>query len=176
MRIETKRTLLRPFEASDLDDLYEILGDPLVMEQTEPAYTKEKTRAFLMDFCVAKKLALAVCLKDGGKVVGYLLCSDRLEKDVYELGWIFNRLYWRQGLAYEAVSDLIKHLFLHAEAHKVFAEAIDEVKSVPLMKKLGMRKEGIQIKQARDNAGTWRDMHLYGLLREDYIFNHNAIY
>ncbi len=168
MRIKTERTLLRPFEARDLDDLYDILGDSLVMKQTEPAYTKEKTQAFLMDFCVARKQTLAVCLKDGGKVVGYLLCSDRLEKDVYELGWIFNRLHWRHGLAYEAVSALIKHLFLYTEAHKVFAEAIDEVKSVPMMRKLGMRREGIQIKQTRDNAGTWRDMHLYGLLREDY--------
>lgn len=171
MRIETGRMLIRPFQADDLDDLQEILGDPEVMAQAEPAYDAEKTRAFLMDFCVARQGAVAVCLKDSGKVIGYALCADRHEKDVYELGWLFNRAYWRQGLAYESMSALIAYLFTEANAHKVFAEAVDEIKSVPLMKKPGLKHEGTQKKHARDNTGAWRDLHFYGLLQEDYLSN-----
>lgn len=168
MRIETERTLLRYFLPTDLDGLHEILGDPRVMAQAEQAYSREKTQAFLMDFCLAQKRALAVCVKDSGKLIGYALCSDRLEPGVYELGWLFNRAYWRRGLAFESMAALIRHLFEHMGAHKVFAEAVDEVKSVPLMIKLGMKPEGIQRQHSRDNEGNWRDLHFYGLLRSEF--------
>ena len=36
-------------------------------------------------------------------------------------------------------------------AHKVFAEAIDAKKSVALMQKLGMKLEGVQRSQTKDN-------------------------
>lgn len=169
MLIETKRTLIRPFCAGDLDDLQEILGDPLVMAQVEPPYTREKTRAFLMDFCIAQGRALAVALRPGGRLIGYALCSDRLEAGVYVLGWLFNRAIWRQGLAHESIRALIRHLFLESGAHKVFAEAIDVEKSVPLMIKLGMRREGVQRLHTRDLQGVWRDLHYYGLLLEEYL-------
>ena len=168
MLIQTARTALRYFQPEDFDDLHEILSDPAVMEQAEPPYDEARTRAFLNDFCVARKRALAVVRRGQGKVIGYALCSDRLEPGVYELGWIFNKDYWRQGLAYESMHALIDYLFTQANAHKVFAEAVDEIKSVPLMKKLGMKHEGTQQEHTRDNTGAWRDLHFYGLLREDY--------
>ena len=54
------------------------------------------------------------------------------------------------------------------KAHKVFAEAIDTVKSVSLMKKLGMQLEGIQRSQTKDNHGAWADLYFYGLLADDW--------
>lgn len=36
------------------------------------------------------------------------------------------------------------------------------------MKKLGMRPEGIQRSQTRDNHGNWADLYSYGLLEEYY--------
>ena len=54
------------------------------------------------------------------------------------------------------------------KAHKVFAEAIDTVKSVSLMQKLGMQLEGIQRSQTKDNHGNWRDLYFYGMLEEDW--------
>ena len=52
-------------------------------------------------------------------------------------------------------------------AHKVFAETIDEIKSVELMKKLGMKLEGIQRSQTKDDSGNWVDLYFYGILSED---------
>ena len=54
------------------------------------------------------------------------------------------------------------------KVHKVFAEAIDAVKSVGLMKKLGMQLEGIQRSQTKDLQGNWADLYLYGLLADDW--------
>lgn len=51
--------------------------------------------------------------------------------------------------------------------HKVVAETIDTQKSIPMMEKLGMKREGIQRSQAKDHLGNWTDLYLYGKLRSD---------
>ena len=102
MHIETERTIVRDFSMDDLNDLQEILGDDEVMEYMEPAYTIEKTEAFLRDFCIGRKGALACQHRQSGKVIGYILFNGS-EDGVYELGWIFNRGFWRQGYACESM-------------------------------------------------------------------------
>ena len=166
MLIETERMIIRDFNADDGSDLYEILGDNETMQNCEPAYDYPKTQAFLREFCIAKKGAAAAVLKDSGKVIGYILFKP-WEESVYEIGWIFNKKYWRQGYAYEACSELIAHAFRELHIHKVVAEATDSRKSVGLMEKLGMKREGIQRSQTKDNYGNWADLYLYGLLQDD---------
>lgn len=168
MYIETERTIVRRFTMEDVVALHEIFGDTDVMENVEPPYDLEKTADFLRDFCIGRNGALACVHKASGKMMGYILFKD-MEADVYEIGWIFNKHYWRQGYAYEACTALVKYAFHQMNAHKIFAEAIDGVKSVGLMKKLGMKLEGIQKSQTRNNEGNWADLYFYGLLREDYL-------
>ena len=166
MLIETGRMIVREFNSDDVSDLHEILGDEETMKSCEPAYPFEKTQKFLEDFCIGKKGAAAAVLKDSRKVIGYILFKP-LEESVYEIGWIFNKRYWRQGYAYEACSELIAHGFRELGVHKVVAEAIDRRKSVGLMEKLGMKREGVQRSQTRDNSGNWADLYLYGILQSD---------
>ena len=168
MNIETERLFIREFDIGDVNDLHEILGDDETMRNCEPAYDIEKTDKFLRDFCIGKKGALAAVLKDSGKVIGYILFRPDCGPDVRELGWIFNRRYWRMGLAFEAMSALIEHAFSEMGVHKVFAEAIDPVKSVGLMRKLGMKPEGVWRKHTKDPDGNWADIYFYGLLSEDF--------
>ena len=166
MLLETERMIIRDFVSDDANDLYEILGDAETMQSCEPAYDFERTREFLHKFCIARRGAFAAARRDSGKVIGYILFKPWGES-VYEMGWIFNRSYWRQGLAQEACSAVIAYGFRELNVHKIVAETIDCEKSVPLMEKLGLKREGIQRSQARDSAGNWADMYLYGLLRED---------
>ena len=74
----------------------------------------------------------------------------------------------RQGYAYEACKAVIDYAFCELDAHKVFAETIDGVKSVGLMQKLGMKLEGVQRSQTKDNDGNWANLYFYGLLREEW--------
>ena len=99
-------------------------------------------------------------------MIGYILFKP-LEESVYEIGWIFNKKYWRQGYAYEACSELMAYGFHEMNIHKVVAEAIDSQKSVRLMEKLGMKREGVQKSQTKDNFGNWADLYLYGILQSD---------
>ena len=167
MRIETSRMYVRDFNPDDINDLHEIFGDSETMKNCEPAYTPEKTQRFLNEFCIGKSGALAAVLKQTHKVIGYILFKP-WEDGVYEIGWIFNREYWRCGYAYESCSAVIRYGFHDMGLHKVVAEAIDGVKSVGLMEKLGMKREGVQRSQTQDNDGNWADLYLYGLLQEEY--------
>ncbi len=164
--IETERLIIRNFKPNDAADLYEILGDTETMKNCEPAYDLPKTKAFLHRFCIARNGALAAVHKQSQKVIGYILFNE-LEPSIYEMGWFINRNYWRQGYAYEACKAVMDYAFRELDAHKVFAEAIDGVKSVGLMQKLGMKLEGVQRSQTKDNDGNWADLYCYGLLRED---------
>lgn len=166
MYIETPRMIIRDFVPEDVADLHEILGDNETMENCEPAYDFKKTKEFLTSFCIGRKGAVAAVHRESGKMIGYIL-FNQLSEGVYEMGWIYNRNFWRQGYACESCRAVIDYAFEERKAHKVFAEAIDAVKSVGLMKKLGMQLEGIQRSQTRDNHGNWADLYLYGLLKDE---------
>lgn len=167
MYMETPRMVVRDFLPEDAAGLFEILGDTETMAQCEPAYDFEKTKQFLTDFCIGRRGAAAAVLRDSGKLIGYVLFHE-LDEGVYEMGWIFHRSFWRQSYAFEACRAVIDHAFGRMHIHKIFAETVDAVKSVGLMEKLGMKPEGVQRKQTKDNRGTWADLYLYGLLEEDW--------
>ena len=170
MYLETKRMILREFTMNDFNDFYEIFGDPVVMEHTEPPYDIKQAEAFLREFCVERdpKGGFAAVLKETGKVIGYVLFKSVEEPEIYEMGWIFNKNYWRKGYAYEICSRLISYGFEDMELHKICAEAIDTEKSVPFMKKLGMKSEGTWRKHSISDKGEWCDLHWYAILHEDY--------
>ena len=100
-------------------------------------------------------------------MIGYILFHE-LEEGVYEMGWFYNRNFWRQGYAYESCKAVIDYAFEERNAHKIFAETIDSLKCVSLMQKLGMRLEGVQRGQTKDNQGNWADLYFFGLLEADW--------
>lgn len=167
MYIETPRMVIRPFTMEDADDLQAILGDAETMAYSEVAYDLEKTKAFLASFCIAQHGAVAAVHKESGRLIGYILFHE-IDAGVYEMGWFYHRGYWGQGYAYESCKAVVDDAFGKQHAHKIFAETIDGVKSVGLMKKLGMQPEGVQRSQVRDQQGRWADLYLYGLLEEDW--------
>ena len=172
MNLTLQRVQIRSFLEQDGPALQEILGDPVAMEYMEPAYSPEKTEAFLRSFCIARRGALACVHRESGLLLGYLLFNP-VEDGVCEIGWVFRRDHWRQGYAYEACSGLLDYAFSHLRIHKVFAETIDPVKATGLMEKLGMHREGVQRGHTRDSKGCWADLYLYGLLREDWLEQHH---
>lgn len=168
MKIETSRLIVRDFSENDAKDLYEILGDAETMEFCEPAYDFEKTKKFLEEFCIARNGAAAAVHKQTDKMIGYILFNE-LEKGVYEIGWFFNRRYWRQGYAYEACKAVIEDAFRQGKARRIFAETIDPVKSAALMEKLGMKREELQRRGAKDLQGNEVDLYVYAIQKEDAI-------
>lgn len=104
-------------------------------------------------------------------MIGYILFNQ--QGGVYEMGWFFHRSFWRQGYAYESCKAVVDYAFDELKVHKIFAETVDTVKSVNLMKKLGMHFEGIQRSQTKDIRGNWTDLYFYGLLENDWREMHH---
>lgn len=165
MYLETNRMIIRNFIPEDITDLHDILGDDKTMEHCEPAYSLEKTNAFLNHFCIERRGAVAAVQKESGKMIGYILFHE-FDTGVYEIGWFFNRLYWRQGYAFESCKAVIDYAFNKLNAHRIFAEAVDAVKSVNLMKKLDMQLQCVQ--QTEDNDGNRADLYCYELLDQNW--------
>ena len=166
MEILTQRLVIRPFVMADAPELQAILGDEEAMAYLEPPYDLAKTEAFLRDFCIGRQGALAAVLRASGQLIGYLLFHE-VEPDVYEIGWVFHRAHWRQGYAYEASRALMQYAFETLGAHRVTAETVDPIRTAGLMKKLGMRLEGMEPMSADGHEGRWREMYLYGLSRPE---------
>ena len=106
MYIETPRMIIRDFTPEDAADLHDIFGDDETMKYCEPAYDFEKTKKFLTSFCIDRKGAVAAVHKESGVLVGYIL-FNKLDEGIYEMGWIYNRSFWRQGYAYESCKAVI---------------------------------------------------------------------
>ena len=169
MHMETPRLIIRNFVHEDGGDLQEILGDSETMQYCEPAYTLPQTQKFLDSFCIASQGGVAVACKESNRVNGYILFKET-HRGVYEMGWFFNRNTWGRGYALESCKAVIAYAFETLNAHKIFAETIDGVKSVGLMEKLGMQPEGVQRSHTKDLQGNWADLYLYGLLEQDFFF------
>ena len=167
MLLETKHMIIRDFSTEDVCDLFDILGDEETMKNCEPAYDLKKTEQFLREFCINKSGAVAAVHKETQKMIGYILFHETAEK-VYEIGWIFNKNYWRKGYAYESCYEVMRYALSELRAYRIFAEAIDKIKSKGLMEKLGMTLEEIQKKQTKDNLGNWADLYIYGIARNNW--------
>jgi RimJ/RimL family protein N-acetyltransferase len=170
LRIETERLLIRNYEEQDLQDFYEIFSNPSVMRYCEPVYDREVSANWLR-FYIDNPVAYAVTETRSGKMIGHALFKQmpHEEEGIYEIGWIYNELFWHQGYAYEASKALINYGFEELCVHKIVAETIDPDKSVRLMKKLGMKEDGVFRQHTLDNSGEWVDLYWYGILSRDLL-------
>lgn len=165
MELKTERLLIRSYRKEDIQDFYEIFSNPVVMEQCEPPYSMETCVKWL-NYFINNPIAYAVEHTLTGKVIGHALFKQlpSEEEGIYEIGWIYNEQFWGQGYAYEASKALIDYGFEVLHLHKITAETIDPIKSVRLMKKLGMHKEAVLRRQTKDLSGSWVDLYWYGIL------------
>ena len=170
MKIETKRLVLRPFEESDYDDLYEFLSQ-LEKDEFEgcPGITYENGRQHLT-YRIGTDEFYAIELKETGKVIGNIYCGKR-DFEAREVGYIVNKHYQRQGYASEALSAVIKELF-HNGTHRIYAECDPgNACSWKLLEKVGMEREALfhrNIYFQKDENGKpiWKDTYVYAAWKE----------
>ena len=169
MRLETDRLIVRDFAMDDLPALWDIFRDEKAMEHLAPM-TEGETEEFLRSFCVERTPpgGFAAQLKDGG-LAGYVLFNQVDAPGIYELGWVFRRDCWGRGLAREASMALLNYAFTVLNAHKISAQTEDTARAAPLLERLGMVREGIFRQHSLGRDGLWKDIHWYGLLREEYV-------
>ena len=173
-RIETERLIIRGFVPGDWPDLHEYLSQESVVEY-EPygVFTVEGSRREAAARSKDDRY-LAVCLKDGGKLIGNLYLSER-DYETWELGFVFNANYQGMGYASESAQALIGDAFKNRSARRITANCNPlNARSWRLLERLGMRREGHMLKTVwfkRDDEGRpiWHDTYAYGILAEEWF-------
>ena len=144
--IETARLLLRQFEPSDVEAMYQILADPVTMSFWPAPLSYEAAQAWVERAIASYREHgfgwLAVIERASGTLIGDCgvmrnLIDGTLEND---LGYI--QRYWQQGYATEAASAVRDHAFATLKLPRLCANMpVDHTASRRVAERIGMRFE-----------------------------------
>lgn len=169
-KIETERLLLRNFEESDYDDLFEFLVQRKEDDfEAYPDITYENGREHLA-YRVHNDEFVAIQLKETGKIIGNVYVGNR-DFEAKELGYIVNKNYQRQGYAKEAITEVLKEVFKDG-VHRVFAECDPRNEcSWRLLENLSFTREAffkqnVYFKKDENGRPVWQDTYVYCLLEK----------
>ena len=118
IRIETERLILRPWEMTDLQDLYEYACVDGVGEMAGWRHHRSLDESLtILEMFIRHKKTFAIELKENRKVIGSLgleeLDPDPVSGERYGrgIGYVLSRDYWGRGLMPEAVGAVIDYCF-----------------------------------------------------------------
>ena len=168
--METNRLILKKYDATDLQDLYEYLSDPDVVKfEPHKPMTKEGTEENLA-WRIRTDEMIAVELKENHRMIENIYLEKK-DFDSLELGYVFNKTYWGKGYAYESATALVELAFSQG-IHRIYAEC-DPINTASwkLLEKLGFQKEAHFRKNIffwKDEKGMpiWKDTYVYAKLKE----------
>ena len=118
MILETERLILRPWEESDAESLYEYAKDDRVGPAAGwPVHTSVENSRLVIKAVLSDPETYAICLKEDNKAIGSIGLMIRgqsnldLSENEGEIGYWIGVPFWGQGLVPEAVRELIRHAF-----------------------------------------------------------------
>lgn len=174
----TDRLIIRRCAPADLEALWAYRGLPEVSRWTSwhPAdqqdwYTYQGDPA---------RMARTLVLEHEGSVAGDLMlmiqdawaqreAADEARGTQAELGWALNPAHGGQGLATEAVREMIRICFAELGLRRVTASAFaDNERSARVMERVGMRREAYNVKESFHRDLGWLDGIEYALLAEEW--------
>ncbi|NLO09519.1 MAG: GNAT family N-acetyltransferase [Clostridiales bacterium] len=177
MLIETDRLVIRRFSSSDWKDIYEYLSQEQVVKYEPYGVLTDlecKKEAAIRSM---NKAFLAVCLKGSCKLIGNLYFAEQEPKEfaTWELGYVFNPIYYGKGYATESCRAIIDHGFKYLKVRRVVAMCNpDNISSWKLLERLKMRQEGhllknIYFKVDENGKPIWNDTYEYAILADEWI-------
>jgi ribosomal-protein-alanine N-acetyltransferase len=174
--IETERLLLRELRADDEPDIHEYASDPEVVRlMIWGPNTRDQTWKFLDRALQAQvqwprpEVGLAIELKNERRLIGSigLRMKDEANRNA-DIGYVLNRKYWSHGYMTEGACAILDVAFKQLKLHRVWATCDTRNRSsYRVMERLGMRREGLFVKDSMER-GEWRDTYLYAILAEEW--------
>ncbi|PGT75335.1 MULTISPECIES: GNAT family N-acetyltransferase [Bacillaceae] len=177
---ETNRLLLRKINLNDLDDIFEFSSDPEVAHHMtwEVNKSKEETlnnfiSVVMNSYKTGQSADWALVHKESNKVIGTCSFVDwSNDNQKAEIGYVLNRKYWGQGLASEAIKEVIKYGFETLELNRIEGGCdTDNIGSEKVLLKAGFKYEGT-LRKNEYIKGQFRDTKLFSILKEDYLTNY----
>lgn len=174
--LQTSRLLLRPCRESDAEAMYRNwASDPEVtrymtwqahesIEATREICALWEKESVRQDF-----YQWAIVLKELDEPIGSISVVRINEKYAWaELGYCIGRAWWGQGITAEALRAVIKYLLREVGFRQVIAEHdVNNPNSGKVMRKAGMKQEGILRRCGSNNADPCCDLAVYSILAEE---------
>ena len=177
IHITTQRLKIREYQEADFDGVHIYAKDPETVHfMTWGPNTPKQTEDFIQLAIAQQKVNprinfhFVVELKETRHIIGGCGIHIRsTEHKCAEVGYCFNKDFWRQGFATETVRSLLKLGFEELNMHRIIARCDPEnIGSERVLQKSGLRKEAY-FKQAVWRKGRWRDSLLYAILNNEWF-------
>lgn len=174
--LETDRLVIRAFVPEDAAPMYRNwASDPEVTKfLTWPTHQSEEVSVQVVTSWVEKNsdptnYQWAIVWKETMEPIGSISVVHWNE-DICEaeVGYCIGKAWWHRGVMTECFSEVIRYLFREVGVNRIKARHdVNNPYSGMVMKKCGLRHEGIHRQADRNNQGIC-DMSVYGILRGDY--------
>ncbi|WP_151082100.1 GNAT family N-acetyltransferase [Nocardioides cynanchi] len=175
--VRTARLTVRPATSGDLRSIFETRTLPDVgqwMPDRPTSYPE-----FVLRFGELGVLARTLVMELDGVVIGdlYLHVTDAwAQEDVAdragqegEIGWCLSPAHQGHGYVSEAAAELVRICFEDLGVRRVSAAAFaDNVPSLRIMERLGMRQESHGVRDSLHRDLGWIDGVVYALLAEEW--------
>lgn len=165
--IATPRLTLRSARDDDLEPLHAILSDARAMTfwSTPPHASREQTSDWLAAMIAMGPDNPDFVIERNGRVIG--------KAGFFALPWVGYILHpdhWGQGLAQEAVTAAIDHVFQVPGDHESLRADVDpdNAASIRLLERLGFVRTGFQAR-TYNVGGVWKDSLFYALSHMDWV-------
>lgn len=142
--LKTERLILREFEISDAQNMFDLNADPEVIRYTgdPPFGSVDEAKVFLENYSDYLKNAYgrwAVILKESNEFIGW--CGLKYHEEGYvDIGFRFFKSRWGKGYASEASKATLAYGFKTLNLDEIIARVIAEnIASVRVLEKLNMQ-------------------------------------
>ena len=183
MIIKTKRLILRPWQASDAESLYEYAKDAKVGPIAGwPVHQSVADSLNIIKNVLQVDETYAVCLKTDNKAIGSIgLISPtsahaKLIDTEVEIGYWIGVPFWGNGYIPEAVNRLQKYAFEDLDCVALWCAYYDgNVKSKRVQEKCGFMYHHTEADKLCELMGDIRTEHFMYITKEDWLII-NEIY
>lgn len=149
MMLQTNRLILRPWEDSDAESLFEYAKDPAVGPAAGwPTHQSVEESMSVIQTVLRRPESYAVCLQSDGEAIGAIALKQNGDTDLTdredecELGYWIGRPFWGQGLIPEAASALLRRAFEDLGMRRVWCAYYEgNARSKRVQEKLGFRHQ-----------------------------------
>lgn len=174
-RLETSRLILRRAVSNDGDAMYRNwASDPDVVRylswqiHDNEDVSKNIVQSWIDEYKHDNFYQWLIVLKGMNEPIGCISgMSLNEELESIEIGYCIGSKWWHRGIMTEALQAVIRYLFLECGFNRITARHDPaNPHSGDVMKKCGMKFEGISRQADRNNQGICDALH-YAILRSD---------
>lgn len=176
MVVQTQRLILQEITWEDLEDIHWLHSFPEVDEFNTLGIPEnlEATRKVIQSTIndqqaeKRKEIQWSIRLREEMTFIG--LAGMRISEERFRMAEIFYKLappFWGQGYGTEVARALVDFGFDTLKLHRIEAgTATQNIKSIRVLEKVGMQKEGIR-RKILPIRGLWYDNYQYAILDDD---------